>query len=194
MIGNFFESNHKRFLHLSDNDWKVALSKCKTHIRWRLKQRTLFGAHSPSNLGADPIDHYLGIAYEKILSGEWEWKEEFTLSQQMIRIANKFISDEVEKFKSPKGQALQISYHDIEEEFYNLANAPPIDDNFENQKKLQIIKDATAGDDQLIFLIESLVEGLKRREIAELLEITPKQFDKLKEKLERRVKNYKPSH
>lgn len=191
-MGNYFEQNRQRLLNVSDNDWKVALAKCKTFIKLKLKQRVLFGAHSPSNLGADPIEHYLGVAYEKILTGEWEWKEEHTLSEQMIRIAHKFIGNEVEKYKSPKGQALRITYCDIEEEFYCFANAPPDEDEDEFQKRVQLIKDATAGDDQLTILYDCFAEGLKRREIAEMLDLEPKQVDKLKEKLERRIKNYKP--
>lgn len=192
-VGKHYEANQIKIGALTSNDWKVAIFKCKTHIRWRIRQRTLHGAHSPSNLGGDPIDHYLGIAYEKILLGEWEWKEEYSLSEQMIRIANKFIGREVEKFTSEKGQALQIVYRNIEEEFYGLANAPPDTDEAEYEEKLSTIEAAVAEDSQLAIIVEALKEGSKRSEIAALLDIQPKQLDKLKEKLERKVKNYKPS-
>lgn len=192
-VGEYYEANHTKIATLSDKDWRVALAKCKKHIRWRLRQRTLFGAHSPSNLGADPIDYYLGIAYEKILAGKWEWKEEYSLSEQMIRIANKFISDEVVKFKSEKGQSFKLVYKDIEEEFYGLANAPPEIDEAEYEEKLRTIEAAVAEDSQLSIMVEALKEGHKRSDIAALLDIQPRQLDKLKEKLERKVKNYNPS-
>src|ERR1700744_3787019 len=96
----YYYSNQRRIEPLSDADWKAALAKCKEHIKWRLRQRTLSGAHSASNLGADPVDHYLGIAYEKLLAGDWEWKDDFTLGQQLIRIADSYISKQVEKTTS----------------------------------------------------------------------------------------------
>jgi len=64
--------NQKKFAALKENDWVVVLAKCKKHIRLKLKQKTLSGAHAASNVGADPVDHYLSMAYTKLLEGEWE--------------------------------------------------------------------------------------------------------------------------
>ncbi len=192
-LGEHYNGNHIRIAALSENDWKVALKKCKTHIRLRIRQRTLYGAHSPSNLGADPVEHYLGIAYEKILSGEWEWKEQYSLAEQMIRIADKFIGDTVDKYKREKSEALRIVYKDIEVDFYGLANAPPDTDEIEYEERLKTIENAVSDDQQLSMLLEGVKAGYKRSEIADLLEIQPRQLDKLKEKLERKVKNYKSS-
>ncbi|MCX2586467.1 hypothetical protein [Pedobacter sp. MR22-3] len=193
-VGKYYYGNQSKLSHLTDNDWKVALAKCEEHIKWKLKQKTLSGAHAAANLGADPIEHYLGIAYEKVLTGEWEWKDEFTLSQQLIRIADSYISKEVVKATSPKGQALKIEYTDIEEEFYDLAE-PPNDEN-ENQQmdnRLKQIEDAATGDENLEFMIEGLKEGKKRSDIAELLGINVRQLDKLREKLMRRVQKTQSS-
>lgn len=193
-IGKYYYANHKKTAQLSDVQWKVGLAKCKEHIRWKLRQKTLSGAHSASNLGADPIEHYLGIAYEKVLSGEWEWKEEYTLGQQLIRIADSYISKVVEKTTSVKGNALKIEYKDIEEEFYDLA-APPNDEQ-EHQDidaKLKDIETAASGDENLEFMIEGLKEGKKRSDIAELLGIGVRQVDKLREKLIRKINNQQSS-
>lgn len=193
-VGKYFYGNQTKITHLTDNDWKVALAKCEEHIKSKLKQKALSGAHAASNLGCDPIDHYLGIAYEKVLTGEWEWKDEFTLSQQLIRIADSYISKEVVKATSPKGQALKLIYKDIEEEFYDLAE-PPSDENEsqEMNNRLKQIEDSAAGDENLEFMIEGLKEGKKRSDIAELLEINVRQLDKLREKLIRRVKKLQSS-
>lgn len=188
--GKYYYTNLRKLEKLADADWKVAMAKCKEHIKWRLRQRTLSGAHAASNLGADPIDHYLGIAYEKILAGIWEWKDEFTLSQQMIRIADSYISKQVDKATSAKGEALKIEYRDVEEEFYDLA-APPADDKEqeETERKLAAIETAAAGEEDLEFMIEGLKEGKKRADIADLLGIGVRQLDKLREKFIRRIKN-----
>src|SRR6185437_9757172 len=186
--GKYYKLNQEKVATLTDKDWKVALLKCKEHIKWRLKQKTLSGAHSASKLGADALDHYLGISYEKIISGEWEWKAEFSLSAQMIRIANSYISKEVEKATSQKGESLKIIYTDQEEQFYSITDPPKNSlENISDEARLKSIEAAVADDEQLGFLIEALKEGKKRAEIADLLDIGLRQFDKLKEKLIRKV-------
>lgn len=196
-VGHYYASNQKKIANLSDADWRAALSKCKAHIRWRLKQKTLTGVHSASNLGSDPVDYYLGLAYEKIIVGEWEWKEEYSLSVQIIRIINSHISKEVEKAASTKGESFKIVYQDIEEELYNCdsefgSETEAIKENNEHEAKLQLIEAAIAGDIQLEIIVEALKEGKKRREIADLLYLELRQFDKLRERLIRTVKNYEP--
>lgn len=192
--GRYYHSNHRKIEQLGQDDWKVALVKCKEHIKWRLRQRTLSGAHSASNLGADPVDHYLGIAYEKILNGEWDWKDEHTLAQQMIRIADSYISKEVEKAMSVKGSALHIVYKDVEEEFYDLPS-PPADDSEQQEmdQRLKAIEMAVTGEEDLEFMIEGLKEGKKRADIADLLGIGVRQVDKMREKLMRRIQNQQQS-
>jgi len=119
-LGEYNKKNHGRIASLCEADWKVALKKCKDHIKWKLRQKTLYGAHTASRLGTDPVEHYLEISFEKIFSGEWEWKDEYSLTEQMIRIANSYISTEVEKKESKKEKSFKICYKDIEEEFYDL--------------------------------------------------------------------------
>jgi len=192
--GQYYHSNQIRLAQLVDADWIVALAKCKEHINWRLKQKTLSGAHAASNLGSDPVEHYLGLSYEKILTGEWEWKTEYCLAEQMIRIANSCISKEVEKAKSVKGESFKILYRNIEEEFYDLADPPQtLADINLYEAKLHNIETAISGDEQLEFLVEAIKEGKKRTEIADLMDIKPRQFDKLREKLIRRVRTHQSS-
>ncbi len=189
-VGKYYKSNQAKVAALKDNDWKVALVKCKEHIKWRLSQKTLSGAHSSSNLGADPVEHYLGISYEKIITGEWEWKDGYTLVEQMIRIINSYISKTIENAKAPKSESFKIIYTDDEEQFYSIAAPPDYRVNYDSEEaKIRGIESAVAGDEQLEFLIEALKEGKKRAEIADLLDLGVRQFDKLKEKLIRRVKS-----
>lgn len=209
--GKYYHSNYVRLRHLSEDDWKVALAKCKDHIKLRLKQKTISGAHSSANLGADPVEHYLGLAYEKKIIGDWEWKAEYSLAEQMIRIVNSAMSKQVEKvvstsahiqgeaegvadeFKeyatSSEAQPVKIISSDIEEEFYDVAS--PVESTREgtvNEALLQSIETAASGDEDLEFIIEGLKEGKKRAELADLLGISLRQFDKLREKLIRKIK------
>lgn len=192
-LGDYYYKNCQKIEKLHEDDWKIAIKKCKDHLRWKLRQKTLSGVHTASNLGEGPIDYYLNIAYEKILSGHWEWKEQFDLSQQMIRIADSYISKEIEKSKSAKNEEFQIIYEDIETAFY-ADFADDMDSetwNLEVDRRLKQVEQAVAGDDELEIMIEGLKEGKKRAEIASILDMTPRQFDKLKEKLIRRMTNLK---
>jgi DNA-directed RNA polymerase specialized sigma24 family protein len=193
-LGEYYKKNQDRIASLRDCDWRVSLDKCKKHIQLRLWQKKLTGAHSASRLGADPIEHYLGISYEKILTGEWEWKDKYSLTEQMIRIADSYISTEVEKKKTKKEESLEIKYKDVEQVFYDLTDPP---DTSEEEavyaERLQLIENAIKGDAQLELFMEAVREGMKRADIAEILEIQPRQLDKVRDKLMRRVKNYKSS-
>lgn len=190
-LGDFFNHNQLRIKSLTDVDWKIALSKCKTHIRLKLKQKTLSGVHSASNLGANPTDHYLSLAYERILTGEWEWKVEYTLVEQMFRIINSTISTEVEKARTIKGQSFKITYSDQMDQFYEEIEESDTSKESENRERLLEIENSVKGDSQLEFIMEALKEGKKRAEIANLMDVQPRQFDKLREKLIRRIKNAK---
>lgn len=189
-LGKYYHQNREKTDRLTDSDWKIALTKCKEHLRWRMRQKTLSGAHSSSTLGMEAIDHYLGIAFEKILNGEWEWKDIYTLGQQMIRIADSAISKSIEKSKTNKSEALNVKYIDVEQEFYDLAEPPEENEDKEFSMKLKDIEDAIAGDIQLELMVDAIKEGKKRVEIADLLDLTVRQFDKLREKLIRRVKQH----
>ena len=191
VLGKYYEQNLSKLAQVSESDWRVALKKCEVHITWKLKQKTLSGAHTASRLGAEAVDHYLGIAYEKILTGDWEWKEGRTLGQQMIRIANSFISTEVEKKTTKREESFTIIYSDKENNFYDLAVLPDsAEEESKFTEKLQNIYDAIKGDTQLELLMDGVKEGMKRVEIATLLDLQPRQFDKLRERLMRKVKSF----
>ena len=194
-LGPYFEINRKRIDCLTDNEWMVALKKCKEHIRLKIRQKTLYGAHSQSNLGGDPVAHYLGLAYEKILSGEWEWQNQFDLPEQMIRIVNSYTSKEVGKTKTTKAESLRIVYKDIETEIYDLGEIPDSDQEEieKHEATVKRIEEAIKQDSELELFWEAVKDGMKRVAIAKLLDLTPKQLDKLKEKFIRRVRNYQPS-
>jgi len=189
-IGQYFKPNQKKIAKLNDNDWRIALKKCKEHIRYRLFQKTLYGAHTSSNLGKDPFQYYMDIACDKILFGDWEWQDKFGLAEQLIRIINSYISKEVDKYTTNKEES--IKYVDIEDEFYQTPyeESDNIQEN-EYSSRLNTIDMAVRGDIELEILWEAIKEGKKRVEIAELLEVDSRRIDKLREKLAFKVKQIK---
>lgn len=193
-LGKYHKQNQNRITLLSEQDWNIVLNKCKVHIKWKLRQKTLSGAHTASRLGVDPIDHYLGISYEKILTGEWEWKEGYTLLEQMIRIIDSYISAEVEKKKTKKEQSFKVDYFDNDNKFYDRVDPPDsMEEEMVYTEKLQIIENAIKGDSQLEILMDAVKEGMKRAEIAALMDLHPRQLEKVRERLIRTVRNYQSS-
>lgn len=192
-VGKHFIKNQKKLNALSDMeaDWAAALDKCREHIRIRLKRRTTFGAHTETRLGEDPFDYYTSYAYEAILSGRWEWKDNHTLSEQMILIADSTISTEVEKVEAKKNNEKIIPFDDLETMFYNQ-DGPSLEPDMIKEilinKQISIIEEVIHGDEQLGFFWDCVKEGMKRAEIAAYLEISPKQQDKLRERFIDKIK------
>lgn len=191
-LGKHYISNQKLFEKLSDDDLRVAFKKCKNHIKIRLKQKTLYGAHTEKNLGENPLDYYFDLAFEKLLSGAWEWKYGRTLSAQLIRIVDSRISKEVEKVKTNKHREFQLDYEDIEQTFYNLGEMSDDIEAFESdyENKIKLIEEAIVDDNELVDFFEAVREEYKAVEIAELLGKTTKQLGKIKERLLRRVNSH----
>lgn len=190
-VGPFFEANRLKVAKLTSDNWAAALVICKEHLVYRLRQRTLSGIYSEANLGSDPFDHYVSLAYEKLLSGAWEWKEGRSLSEQMIRIIDSELSKEVKR-KDAKTSHLshQVYPGDDHLDFYQEEDPEEkAVDRTVNEVKLAAIAKACEDDDELCFIIECLKEGKKRAQIAELMGIKPKQLDKLREKLLRRIQS-----
>ncbi len=67
-IGKHYQANQQKLEAVSEEEWIVALEKSRRHLKLRIKQRTLYGAHSEKNLGEDPYDYYTSFAYEAIIS------------------------------------------------------------------------------------------------------------------------------
>jgi hypothetical protein len=80
--------------------WEQAFNKCHSHIAVRLYRKTSFGAHCAQRLGMDAIDYYTGNAVKALYDGIWEWKyKKYSLEEQLIRIIDSMISEEVRKYK-----------------------------------------------------------------------------------------------
>lgn len=189
-LGPYYQSNQKKLAVITDNEWRDALAKCVKHLSIKLRKKTLYGAHAGSRLGAEASDHYISLAYERIISGEWEFQEGMDIAEQMIRIIASYMSKAVEHSKTEKATAFQVRYTDIEEEFYEKEIDSGGSELYEKLYAMMVtdIDEAVQDDDELYFIWEAIKEGKTRAEIAALLDKTVRQFDKLREKLIRTVK------
>lgn len=202
--GTFFESNSIKLDTVSGVEWEIALRKAEKHLNYRLWNKTNFGAHTAENLGVPAKEYYLNFAYMSIIYGNWEWKDDFDLPEQLIRIIDSRISTVVESYKKAKEknkERLEDGKHqlttsevpqDVESTFYDLEGDEEINEadllkvEEEYDKIEQFISES--DDDNLIVFWECVKEGYTRKEIAEFIGKTPKQLDKIKEKLLRQIK------
>ncbi|MEO1032767.1 MAG: hypothetical protein AAFX55_15250 [Bacteroidota bacterium] len=209
-VGPHLEHNSKRLEGVTDIEWKIALKKAENHLNYRLWNRTKYGAHTVENLGIPAKEYYLNFAYMSILYGTWQWKDEYDLTQQMIRIIDSRISTVVESYKrtikkneerKKEGKlpyTISLESKDVETIFYNLENDISLDETqikeIENQYALLEQFVSASEDDDIIVFWECTKAGLTRAEISEYIGKKPKQIDKIKEKFLRQIqKEIKPS-
>ena len=91
--------NSERLSTVSDQDWREALDELTAYLKWRLKGRTKWGAHSEKVLETPALDYYQEEAVAKILEGYWKWQDRYTLAEQLIQIAGNLITKNAEKYK-----------------------------------------------------------------------------------------------
>ncbi|MFN0213165.1 MAG: hypothetical protein ACKVT2_02830 [Saprospiraceae bacterium] len=153
-----------------DRTWLALMAKCHEHIRLKLKGKTLYGAHSPARLGeANPQDYYFKEAVTKLYDDVWDWKfEQYSLEEQLVRIIDSMISEEVRKVTTKKGQA-QHALIATKELDVNTNDADDSDISEEQERQfayhVQIVQEAIQGDDDLEYLFDCLQKGNEAHEI-----------------------------
>lgn len=153
---------------ISDKEWEEVCTRCKFFLKKKLFNKTSFGAHSEKELGVPAIDYYFEEAVSKIFAFEWEWQfEKYTIVKQIMRIAGSLISKNVDKYRRKAENGLvETEYtdemaYDLFDEVYD-ASVDELLDCIE-----RIVKE---GDDFLQMHWESIKEGLKSSQIAEIIE------------------------
>jgi hypothetical protein len=193
--GPYFDRNHDRLEHLRDveSEWATALKKCAEHVKHRIARRTLFGAHSEHRLGEEGVQFYVAATYEAILSGHWEWKNDHTLSEQMILIADSTISKEVEKVGTVKAASMPriASYDDLTTRLYEQdlpAEEPGGMDQLILEYRIKRIETAISGDDDLELFWEGVKDSMKAGEIALSMNKTAQQIYKLRDRFIEKIR------
>ena len=166
---------------ISNQEWEEICTRCKFFLKNKLFNKTSYGAHSEKELGLPAIDYYFNESVAKIFSFDWEWKfEKFEIVDQIIRISGSLISKNVDSYKRRSKEGfVEIEFND------NIAFDvfDEVDDDHELDKLLECIERILAGDDLLQIHWESIKEGLKSSEIAEIIEKPVKYVYRQNEKL-----------
>lgn len=189
--GKFFINNKNKLETVEESQWAAAIEKCRRHIELRIKYKTKTGAHSEARLGMDPYDYYISFAYDSIIFGIWEWKDKYTLSQQMIRIADSTMSTEVEKVKTKKALEHKILSMDSVDMFFIQdpdEGQPDFATEILFNKRVTVIEELISGNEDLEIFWECVKDGMKAAQVAEFMERTPKQIYKIQERFVKKIK------
>jgi hypothetical protein len=189
-----------RKLHsLTENEQITVIKQLTLHISSKLRvnssfDRTKSGAHSAYNLGVDPVEYYVGETIKRLYDpGRWDWKfENFTLVQQLIRIANKILSDSVSSYLKNKEKTPSFKNKDISD-LYDLNVGNPKDQI--REETYQMIKNLAfkvSEDDEMLYFFTTLFFDKKDyHNISDQLEVNIEDVYALKKKLVRRLMKYK---
>lgn len=181
---------------LPEEEMKKAIKQLTLHVQARMRKnslldRTKWGAHTEQNLGMDPVQYYVGESIKRLFDPDgWDWKfEKFTLVEQLTRIANKLISDQVETYKRNKEENPVFINKDIGE-IYDLGDkfSDEPDDSEEIcdniiRKALELSQD----DENLFFFTTLYFDGKDHPTIAKELGISIDDVYVLRKKIVRRL-------
>lgn len=183
----------KKLTEVSEDEWKVAIARCKKLIDHRTKGKTIFGAHCESRLGMDPFDFYFQRALDSLYEGVWNWQfEKYTLSEQLTRIIGSMISEEVRKYKGKKEKEDSPSFISYEEYSYRVMVGSEEDipsEEYEKKcdKQLKIIEQAITGDEDMENLFLLILDGKTNNDICENLGWDKRKLYKVSEKMKNRA-------
>jgi len=185
---------------LSNDEVATALKQLTHHVKARLRfrskwDRTKSGAHGEKNLGMTAIDFYVGESVKRLYDPNgWDWKfEKFTLTEQLMRIANKLISYKVEEYTNKKDSMPVIDERDAGD-IYDLEETAKdnVSGNEEIYSKLiQLAHEQSKDDDNLQYFTIRYFEKASFRTIAEEMNVPIEQVYVLRKKLVRRLMNFK---
>lgn len=165
---------------ISDKEWKDTLNALYSYVGYKCKWFMSEGALSERNLGEDAISHFVHEAILKLWECSWEWKEEYSLYEQLKRIIGSLISEEVRKFKQRTGKDLQTLKEDIGTNEDN-------DDFRDDFREWMIL--VAEGDDDLETYVKAVIACPSSKDIAEVMGIDVKDVYNLTKRLKRKLEN-----
>lgn len=179
-----------RLYAISNEEWLETVKKLTSFVYFKLQGKTLFGAHSESNLGVNPVEYYVDTAVEKLFNLEWKWQfEKYSLFEQLQRIVGSMISANVEKYRTNKDDKAIL----VDDELLSSLSEKIIDESTTNEL-YDIFKDAlevcSKDDEELQLYVMALDECSTFDEMSIILGMEKKRLYVLQKKLTRRVKGY----
>lgn len=186
----------KKLHELPMEEVTEAIQQVTMHVRARMRlesklDRTKKGAHSVDFLGMPAVDFYVGESIKRLYDPEgWDWKfEERSLSEQLIRIANKLISDKPKQYLNNQAKTPVFDNRDIGD-IYDVEAVS--DDNIEGKEEeysrlIDTAFEVANGDDDLEYFLIRYLEGAEYITIAQEMGIELEKVHVLRKKIVRRL-------
>ena len=187
---------------ISDEEWLAIFNKLTVYVRFKLKGRTKYGAHTEANLGIDALNFYIEDAVQKLFEHTWDWKfEEYNLLEQLKRIISSTISENVRKENTKKNQKERDENADktVEivptesEKLIWLAEEMNTSEDLTKETLEQfekILVECSKDEPDLELLVMALLETADSDEIAKQFKWDKSKLYTLQRKLYRRVRKY----
>lgn len=190
----------KKLHELPDSEVIESIKQLTHHVQARLRfhsllDRTKTGAHGEKNLGMNAIDYYVGESIKRLYDPKgWDWKfEKLSLAEQLMRIANKLISDKVADYKAKREDIPVFDERDSSDipDLVQIACENLIGNEEIYTRLIQLALEISNDDDNLNYFTLRYFENVGFPKIAEEMELTIEQVYALRKKLVRRLMNYK---
>jgi hypothetical protein len=185
------DKDNEILIHLNaigENEWLDVIDKLTTYVHFKLKGRTLFGAHSEQNLGSNPVEYYVDEAIGKLFGLEWKWQfEKYSLLEQLQRVVSSMMSTNVEKFKAKKENLTLMD----EEKLVSLEKSEISDNDDEHYEVFkQALEECSKDDEELQLYVMALDECASFDEIVVATGFEKKKLYVLQKKMTRRVTKF----
>lgn len=173
---------------ITDIEWWDVVDKLTTYVHFKLKGRTLFGAHSEKILGGNPVDYYVDEAIGKLFSLEWKWQfEKYSLLEQLQRVVGSMISTNVEKYKTKKEDIILME----EDKLISMEKSEINDYDVEYYEIFKnALEECSKDDEDLQLYVMALDECISFDEMVTATGFEKKKLYVLQKKMTRRVATY----
>ena len=153
----------------------------------RLWGKTASGAHCEQRLGMEAKDYYMGQSIAALYEGKWQWK--YPIDEQLIRIIDSKISDQVRKYKNElkRGQKILL----VQNEQLALSLEEEIDEEYDETelrklpKALSMACENNENYKRFVFLKQ---QGLDYDEIGKQMGCTKDELYQIRENISKRAK------
>jgi len=200
-----YHDNSVRLDGVTDRDWREALDELTVYLGWRLYGKTEKGAHSEKELGMPALTYYQEEAVVKLIEGEWNWQERFTLGKQLERIAASLITKQVQKWERehpfltengrckrddviPERKPELIEYTDEMEQYSDILDD---DGQEELDETYDVVYGLVADDEELTLFVSAIEHCGNFKDLPEHTGWEMKKVYRLMEKLMRRIRRSK---
>ncbi|MFA7105614.1 MAG: hypothetical protein WC165_10850 [Dysgonamonadaceae bacterium] len=179
-------------LNLSQREWSIVVDRLFKYVFYKLNNKTDFGAHSEHNLMINPADYYVTNAIEKLITGSWKWKREFSIDEQLKRIVNSLLSAEIRAYELKHENENILSY---DKNPFVLETLIDKDDSDLNHKILfAAMEECTKNDKELRSFVRAYDDCNTFDDMQSKLGWSKKKLYALQKKLTRKIKSYLRSH